>query len=87
MHHPGVPAVLAAGIPGLQCSQGFNAFVATSLHHGQPRRELEEQDTVHAWFSRQDLLTLVAAGQMPDDASLAAYALLTLWETKELATR
>jgi 8-oxo-dGTP pyrophosphatase MutT (NUDIX family) len=64
-------------------SQGFNAFVASDLHHGRPRREREEQDMVHAWFSREDFLGLVAAGDMPDDASLAAYALLTIRESKE----
>jgi hypothetical protein len=37
---------------------------------------------VHAWFSRDDFLTLVTRGEMPDDASLAAYALLTIWEDK-----
>lgn len=62
--------------------QGFNAFVATGLHHGQPQREQEEQDMIHAWFSRDDFLTLVTRGEMPDDASLAAYALLTIWEDK-----
>jgi 8-oxo-dGDP phosphatase len=67
-------------------SQGFNAFVASGLHHGQPRREHEEQDMVHAWFSREDFLAMVAAGEMPDDASLAAYALLTLWEGKKTAS-
>jgi 8-oxo-dGTP pyrophosphatase MutT (NUDIX family) len=64
-------------------SQAFNAFAALGLHHGEPRREHEEQDMVHAWFSRDDFLALVAKGEMPDDASLAAYALLTAWETKQ----
>ena len=62
--------------------QGFNAFVATGLHQGQPQREHEEQDMIHAWFSRKDFLELVTSGEMPDDASLAAYALLTIWESK-----
>jgi len=63
-------------------SQGFNAFAAFDLTHGSPQREREEQDMVHAWFSRQDFIGLVADGQMADDASLAAYALLTIWEAK-----
>jgi hypothetical protein len=63
-------------------SQGFNAFAALDLHHGIPRREHEEQDMIHAWFSRQDFIELVAKGDLPDDASLAAYALLTICENK-----
>jgi 8-oxo-dGTP pyrophosphatase MutT (NUDIX family) len=64
-------------------SQGFNAFLATGLHHSQPRRENEEQDMVHDWFSRKQFLALVTAGDMPDDASLAAYALLAMREQEE----
>lgn len=63
-------------------SQGFNAFIASGLRHSEPRREREEQDMVHAWFSRQGFLRLVAAGDMADDASLAAYALLTADENE-----
>jgi 8-oxo-dGDP phosphatase len=64
-------------------SQGFNAFAATGLHHGDPQRENEEQDMIHAWFSRQDFLAMVTTGDMPDDASLAAYTLLTMWEQEQ----
>ncbi len=64
-------------------SQGFNAFAASGLHLGEPKREQEEQDMIHAWFSRKEFLDLVAKGEMPDDASLAAYALLTAWENRQ----
>lgn len=64
-------------------SQGFNAFIASGLEHSEPRREREEQDMVHAWFSRQGFLRLVAAGEMADDASLAAYALLMSRENEK----
>jgi 8-oxo-dGTP pyrophosphatase MutT (NUDIX family) len=63
-------------------SQGFNAFAAFDLCHGVPHREHEEQDMVHAWFSREKFIELVVRGEMSDDASLAAYALLTIWESK-----
>jgi 8-oxo-dGTP pyrophosphatase MutT (NUDIX family) len=61
-------------------SQGFNAFAAFDLHHSQPQREREEQDMVHSWFSRTEFLAMVTRGEMTDDASLAAYTLLTMWE-------
>ena len=64
-------------------SQGFNAFAASGLHLGEPQREQEEQDMIHAWFSRSEFLDLVAKGEMPDDASLAAYALLLAWEESQ----
>jgi len=32
--------------------------------------------------SRKDFLNLVTSGEMPDDASLAACTLLTIWESK-----
>ena len=41
---------------------------------------------VDAWFTREQFLAMVTAGEMPDDASLAAYALLTLWEGKKTAS-
>jgi 8-oxo-dGTP pyrophosphatase MutT (NUDIX family) len=66
-------------------SQGFNAFLATGLTHGQPRREKEEQDMIHAWYARSGFIDLVTSGEMPDDASLAAYALLTIWESNRAA--
>jgi 8-oxo-dGDP phosphatase len=64
-------------------SQGFNVFVASGLQHSEPQREREEQDRIHAWFSRPGFRRLVAAGEMADDASLAAYALLMSWEDEK----
>jgi 8-oxo-dGTP pyrophosphatase MutT (NUDIX family) len=68
-------------------SQGFNVFVASGLQHSEPQREREEQDMIHAWFSRPGFRRLVAAGDMADDASLAAYALLMSWEDERTRPR
>ncbi|THV40690.1 NUDIX domain-containing protein [Glycomyces buryatensis] len=59
-------------------SQGFHIFVATELQHGTPNRETEEQDMIHKWFSRADVETMIKAGEITDDSTIAAYALVML---------
>lgn len=65
--------------PGLSSQRG-TAFLATELTHGRPARELEEQDMRSAWFSRAELETMLANGEVTDAQSLAAYLRLLLHE-------
>ncbi|HEY9472188.1 MAG TPA: NUDIX hydrolase [Propionibacteriaceae bacterium] len=58
--------------------QGFHVFLATDLHHGTPRREVEEQDMVQAWIPREELERRIRDGVITDDSTLAAYTLLLL---------
>jgi 8-oxo-dGTP pyrophosphatase MutT (NUDIX family) len=61
-------------------SQRGRVFVATELVAGPPQREHEEQDMRSAWFTRTQFETMVAAGDITDAQSLAAYTLLQLHE-------
>lgn len=61
-------------------NQGFDAFLATDLEHGDPHREPEEQDMRCAWFSRGDFERMIRRGEIKDDSTLAAYTLLLLHE-------
>jgi len=65
--------------PGM-CSQRGRVFLATDLVPGPPQREHEEQDMRSAWFSRATFESMIAAGEVTDAQSLAAYALLLLHE-------
>jgi 8-oxo-dGTP pyrophosphatase MutT (NUDIX family) len=59
-------------------SNGFDAFLATGLHEGDPRREASEADMIHAYVSVAELHRMVAAGQFADSHSVAALALMQL---------
>jgi 8-oxo-dGDP phosphatase len=61
-------------------SQGYDVFLATDLTQGPPSREHEEQDMRHSWVSRSSFEALIRDGQIKDDSTLAAYALLLLYE-------
>ncbi len=61
-------------------SQGFDVFLATGLSPGEPDREHEEQDMRQAWVPREAFEAMVRAGEIRDDSTLAAYALLLLTE-------
>ena len=65
--------------PGLSSQRG-RAFLATGLVAGEHERELEEQDMRAEWFPRAAFERMVAAGEITDAQSLAAYALLQLHE-------
>jgi len=65
------------------CSQGFDVFVATGLVAGEPHRELAEQDMVHRFATDAELAAMIRAGEVVDAASIAAYALLSLWEPSD----
>lgn len=66
-------------------SQGCHVFLATGLTLGAHQREAEEQDMRHEWVTRAQFTTMILNGSVTDDASVAAYTLLTLHE--ELSTR
>jgi len=59
-------------------SQGFDVFLASDLHHGEPNREVEEQDMRHRWFPRTEVERMIRDGVITDDSTLAAYTLLLL---------
>ena len=65
--------------PGLSSQRG-DVFLATRLTQGDTARELEEQDMRAAWWTRTDFDAAVRDGRITDAQSLAAYALLLLWE-------
>jgi 8-oxo-dGDP phosphatase len=60
--------------------QSFHVFLATDLVHGEPDREHEEQDMRHRWFSRPEFERMIKSGRVKDNCTLAAYALLLLYE-------
>ncbi len=59
-------------------SQGFDVYLAEDLEHGEPDREAEEQDMRQTWVSRAHFERMIRDGQIRDDSTLAAYALLLL---------
>jgi 8-oxo-dGTP pyrophosphatase MutT (NUDIX family) len=61
-------------------SQGYDVFLATELTQGPPSREHEEQDMRHSWIPRAGFEAMIRDGQIKDDSTLAAYALLLLYE-------
>ena len=66
----------AHGITG----QGGHHFLATDLVPGSPDREPEEQDMRQAWVPRGKFEQMIGDGLITDDSTIAAYALLLLWE-------
>ena len=65
-------------------SQGFDVFLATELTPGPPDREDSEQDMRQRRVSRAEFEELVRSGQVTDDSTLAAYALLLMREAGRL---
>lgn len=65
--------------PGMASQRG-RVFLATDLREGEHAREHEEQDMRTDWFDRGDFERMIAAGQVTDAQSIAAYALLLLHE-------
>ncbi|EID55417.1 NUDIX domain-containing protein [Saccharomonospora xinjiangensis] len=70
--------------PGLTSQRG-RVFLATDLSDGEPEREHEEQDMRTAWFDRADVERMMTEGEITDAQSIAAYALLLLWERRNSA--
>lgn len=67
--------------PGMSSQRG-RVFLATGLTEGAHEREHEEQDMRTAWFSRAEFEKMIAAGEVTDAQSIAAYALLLLRERR-----
>jgi 8-oxo-dGTP pyrophosphatase MutT (NUDIX family) len=65
--------------PGLSSQRG-KVFLATGLAEGVPEREPEEQDMRSAWLRREKVEAMMRNGEITDAQSVAAYALLLLWE-------
>jgi len=63
-------------------SNGFDVWLATGLHEGEPRREATESDMVHAHISTADLHRMIAAGEFADSSSVAALSLLHLRQSR-----
>lgn len=63
--------------PGLT-SQACHAFLATGLKHGEPNRDIEEQDMVHRWFSFAEFEEMIRDGRTLETVTLATYLLLRI---------
>lgn len=59
-------------------SQSYDAFLATGLTEGPPRREASEQDMVHRWFAETDVRAMIRDGVLADSHSVATLALYDL---------
>jgi 8-oxo-dGTP pyrophosphatase MutT (NUDIX family) len=65
--------------PGISSQRG-RVFLATGLTEGEPEHEHEEQDMRSAWFPRSTVEDMIRRGEITDAQSVAAYALLVLYE-------
>jgi 8-oxo-dGTP pyrophosphatase MutT (NUDIX family) len=61
-------------------TQYCDYFLATDLVPGPPAPEPEELGIRHGWVPREEFEKMVLGGQITDDSTLAAYALLQLAE-------
>lgn len=66
--------------PGAMSQRG-RVFLATGLTEGEPEREHSEQDMRAAWFSLDEVRSMIKNGEITDAQSIAAYALLLLHES------
>ncbi|MEV6648948.1 NUDIX hydrolase [Amycolatopsis sp. NPDC051371] len=60
--------------------QAFTVVLATDLTPGSPDREIGEQDMRQQWFSRRQFERLIHDGEIRDNSTLSAYAMLLLHE-------
>ncbi|MBB4688832.1 NUDIX domain-containing protein [Amycolatopsis jiangsuensis] len=67
--------------PGMASQRG-HVYLATGLTEGEPEREPEEQDMRTAWFGRGEVEKMIAAGEITDAQTIAAYTLLLLHERR-----
>ena len=65
--------------PGMSSQRGW-VFLATGITEGEHEREHEEQDMHSEWFTRAQVEAMMAAGEITDAQSIAAWALLLLHE-------
>ena len=68
-------------------SQAFDVFLATGLTQGEHRREVTEQDMVHALVPDAELPRMVVDGRVTDGPSLAALQLHDWWRAGLLGER
>lgn len=71
--------------PGLASQRGC-VFLATGITRGDHAREHTEQDMRSAWFTRAEVERMIAAGEITDSQSIAAYAHLVLTERGRIST-
>ncbi len=64
------------------CSQGFDVYLATGLTPGPPDREVTESDMRQRRVPEAEFRSLVAAGEITDAATVAAYGLLLLGSSR-----
>ncbi|MEO3757658.1 NUDIX hydrolase [Mycobacterium sp. B14F4] len=67
--------------PGMSSQRGW-VFLATGLTEGDHDREHEEQDMHSEWFTREQVEEMMRAGEITDAQSIAAWALLLLYERR-----
>ena len=65
--------------PGMSSQRGW-VYLATGIAQGQHAREPEEQDMHSEWFTRVQVERMIRDGQITDAQSIAAWALLLLYE-------
>jgi 8-oxo-dGTP pyrophosphatase MutT (NUDIX family) len=74
---------VAPGMLSHRCS----VFLATDLTPGEPERDVAEQDMRSAWFATADVERMITGGTMCDAKSVAAFALLLLWQRTSSSDR
>ncbi|MFR9800732.1 NUDIX domain-containing protein [Pseudonocardia sp. RS010] len=67
--------------PGMSSQRG-HVYLATELTEGEAQREHTEQDMRQAWFTIAEFEAMVAAGEITDAQSVAAYMLLVLHDRR-----
>ncbi|WP_344427524.1 NUDIX hydrolase [Pseudonocardia ailaonensis] len=67
--------------PGMSSQRG-HVYLATELTQGEHQREHSEQDMRQAWFTTARLERMIAAGEITDAQSIAAYFLLVLHDRR-----
>lgn len=66
------------------CSQCYEVWLAEDLTPGPPELEHEEQDMRQFTIDKNELERMMAEGEFPDAHSLAAYALLSRWDARQV---
>lgn len=67
--------------PGMSSQRG-RVFLATGVVEGEPDREHEEQDMRSRWFGGDEVRRMIREGEITDAQSIAAWALLLLFESR-----
>ncbi|WP_040863364.1 NUDIX domain-containing protein [Nocardia niigatensis] len=70
-----------APAPGTSTHYG-TVVLATDLTEGPHEREPSEMDMESAWFTRDEVESMILAGTIVDSQSVAAYSLLSLHEKR-----